>query len=183
MFAIAILSATVLQGFPVTCHPNNGESVMSTQNLKSEIDEYVNGVPFLALAYVRSDGTPVQRTLGSFVRHESTVFFCTRIDAAKVRDIESNPRVSLLFEAENQQLAAWKNVLLIGKALPVTTDSELKQATELLGARRPRFKERIEKEGLKNTRLFRFEAEEIEFLDYAKGAGHREKISVSQDHT
>jgi pyridoxamine 5'-phosphate oxidase len=183
MFAIAILSATVLQGFPVTCHPNNGESVMSTQNLKSEIDEYVNGVPFLALAYVRSDGTPVQRTLGSFVRHESTVFFSTRIDAAKVRDIESNPRVSLLFEAENQQLAAWKNVLLIGKALPVTTDSELKQATELLGARRPRFKERIEKEGLKNTRLFRFEAEEIEFLDYAKGAGHREKISVSQDHT
>ena len=156
---------------------------MSTQNLKSEIDEYVNGVPFLALAYVRSDGTPVQRTLGSFVRHESTVFFPTRIDAAKVRDIESNPRVSLLFEAENQQLAAWKNVLLIGKALPVTTDSELKQATELLGARRPRFKERIEKEGLKNTRLFRFEAEEIEFLDYAKGAGHREKISVSQDHT
>jgi len=156
---------------------------MSTQNLKSEIDEYVNGVPFLALAYVRSDGTPVQRTLGSFVRHESTVFFSTRIDAAKVRDIESNPRVSLLFEAENQQLAAWKNVLLIGKALPVTTDSELKQATELLGARRPRFKERIEKEGLKNTRLFRFEAEEIEFLDYAKGAGHREKISVSQDHT
>lgn len=156
---------------------------MSTQNLKSEIDEYVNGVPFLALAYVRSDGTPVQRTLGSFVRHESTVFFSTRSDAAKVRDIESNPRVSLLFEAENQQLAAWKNVLLIGKALPVTTDSELKQATELLGARRPRFKERIEKEGLKNTRLFRFEAEEIEFLDYAKGAGHREKISVSQDHT
>jgi general stress protein 26 len=156
---------------------------MSTQNLKSEIDEYVNGVPFVALAYVRSDGTPVQRTLGSFVRHESTVFFSSRSDAAKVRDIESNPRVSLLFEAENQQLAAWKNVLLIGKALPVTTDSELKQATELLGARRPRFKERIEKEGLKNTRLFRFEAEEIEFLDYAKGTGHREKISVAQDHT
>ena len=100
-----------------------------------------------------------------------------------MREIERNPRVSLLFEAENQQLSVWKNVLLIGKALPVTTDSELKQAVELLGARRPRFKERIEKEGLKDTRLFRFEAEEIEFLDYAKGSGHRDKISLALDHT
>jgi general stress protein 26 len=156
---------------------------MSTQNPKDEIDEYIKDLPFVALAYVRADGTPVQRTLGSFVRHESSVFFSTRSDAAKVREIERNPRVSLLFEAENQQLSAWKNVLLIGKALPVTTDSELKQATELLGARRPRFKERIEKEGLKNTRLFRFETEEIEFLDYAKGTGHREKITAAQDHT
>jgi nitroimidazol reductase NimA-like FMN-containing flavoprotein (pyridoxamine 5'-phosphate oxidase superfamily) len=156
---------------------------MSTQSLRNEIDEYVKDLPFVALAYVRADGTPVQRTLGSFVRHESSVFFSTRSDAAKVREIESNPRVSLLFEAENQKLSAWKNVLLIGKALPVTTDSELKLATELLGARSPRFKERIEKEGLKNTRLFRFEAEETEFLDYAKGAGHREKISLALDHT
>jgi nitroimidazol reductase NimA-like FMN-containing flavoprotein (pyridoxamine 5'-phosphate oxidase superfamily) len=156
---------------------------MSTQNPKNEIDDYIKDLPFVALAYVRADGTPVQRTLGSFVRHESSVFFSTRSDAAKVREIEGNPRVSLLFEAENQQLSAWKNVLLIGKALPVTTDSELKLATELLGARRPRFKERIEKEGLKNTRLFRFDAEEIEFLDYAKGTGHREKISAAQDHT
>lgn len=156
---------------------------MSTQNPKNEIDEYIRDLPFVALAYVRADGTPVQRTLGSFVRHESSVFFSTRSDAAKVREIERNPRVSLLFETENQQLSAWKNVLLIGKALPVTTDSELKQAVELLGARRPRFKERIEKEGLKSTRLFRFEAEEIEFLDYAKDPGHRDKISLALDHT
>jgi len=156
---------------------------MSTASLQNEIDDYVKELPFVALAYVRADGTPVQRTLGSFVRHENSVFFSTRSDAAKVRDIESNPRASLLFEGESQKLSAWKNVLLIGKALPVTGDSELKLATELLGAHRPRFKERVEKEGLKNTRLFRFETEEIEFLDYAKGVGHREKISLVPDHT
>ena len=156
---------------------------MSTQNLKNEIDEYLKDLPFVALAYVRSDGTPVQRTLGSFVRHENSVFFSTRIDAAKVREIESNPRGSLFFEAENQQLSGWKNVLFAGKALPITGDLELKLATELLSARRPRFKEKIANEGLTNTRLFRFEAEEIEFLDYAKGAGHREKILLASDHT
>jgi len=156
---------------------------MSTQNLKNEIDEYLKDLPFVALAYVRSDGTPVQRTLGSFVRHENSVFFSTRIDAAKVREIESNPHVSLLFEAENQQLSGWKNVLFLGKASPITSDLELKLATELLSARRPRFKEKVANEGLTNTRLFRFEAEEIEFLDYAKGTGHREKILLAADHT
>lgn len=163
--------------------PEKKETEMSTQSLKNEIDDYVKELPFVTLAYVRSDGTPVQRTLGSFVRHENSLFFSTRIDAAKVGEIENNPRVSLFFEAENQQLSAWKNVLFLGRALPISSDFELKLATELLGARRPRFKERIAKEGLANTRLFRFEAEEIEFLDYAKGTGHREKISLATDHT
>jgi len=156
---------------------------MSTVSLQNEIGDYVKDLSFVVLAYVRSDGTPVQRTLGSFVRHENSVFFSTRRDAAKVRDIESNPRTSLFFEAENQQLSGWKNVLFIGKALPITGDIELKLATELLSARRPRFKEKIANEGLTNTQLFRFEAEEIEFLDYSKGTGHREKISIVPDHT
>jgi nitroimidazol reductase NimA-like FMN-containing flavoprotein (pyridoxamine 5'-phosphate oxidase superfamily) len=153
---------------------------MSKQNWKQEIDGYVKNVPFAALAYVRSDGTPVQRTLGSFARHDINLFFSTRIDAAKVKEIENNPRVSFLFEADNQQLPAWKNVLVIGKAAPVTGDSELKLATELLSARNPRFKERVSKDGLKDTQVFRLQTEEIQFLDFAKGQGHLQKISLPE---
>jgi hypothetical protein len=140
---------------------------MSKQNWKQEIDGYVKNVPFAALAYVRSDGTPVQRTLGSFARHDINLFFSTRIDA-------------FLFEADNQQLPAWKNVLFIGKAAPVTGDSELKLATELLSARNPRFKERVSKDGLKDTQVFRLQTEEIQFLDFAKGQGHLQKISLPE---
>ena len=32
---------------------------MSTQNPKNEIDEYIKDLPFVALAYVRADGTRV----------------------------------------------------------------------------------------------------------------------------
>ena len=146
----------------------------------NELDQYVNSLPFAVLAYERPDGTPIQRRFGRFAKHEQIIFFSTRIDAAKVKALESHPRVSFLFEAADQKLSEWKSVLVIGNAVPVTEGSELAVAVGALSERNPRFKERVSKEGLTNTRLFSLRAEQLELLDYSKGIGHSETVSFAK---
>ena len=153
---------------------------MSTTDQNKEFDHYVNSLPFAVLAYVRADGTPIQRRFGSFVKHEQDIFFSTRRSAAKVKEIESHPQVSFLFEAEGQKLSEWKSALVIGTAIPVTAETELKVAVHALGERNPRFKERVSKEGLENTRIFALRAAELELIDYSKGIGHTEKTSFAK---
>lgn len=154
---------------------------MSAQTWEQEIDKYLDTVRFGLLAYVRSDGTPVSRRLGSFAKDGTRILFSTRVDAAKVREIQNQPRVSFLLEAEGQKLPEWKSALFLGKASALTEGPELQRAAEILGARNPRFKERISKEGLANTRIFAIHASEVDLVDFSKGFGHSEKVSVRAD--
>jgi hypothetical protein len=154
-----------------------------SQNWKDSITPYVEGIPFGVLAYVRVDQTPIQRSFGSFVLDGADILFSTRSEAAKVRDLEQRPRVSFFLEADGQKLAEWKNILFLGQAVRVQDPDELAQGVALLGARNPRFKERIEKNGLEGTQLFRLRTEAIELIDYGKGFGFSEKITVATAET
>jgi pyridoxamine 5'-phosphate oxidase len=148
--------------------------------LKENIAPYVQGIPFGVLAYVRANGTPVQRSLGSFALEDADVYFSTREEAAKVKDLEARPQASFFLEADGQQLAQWKNILFIGKAENLTDQADLDKAVATLGARNPRFKERIEKNGLTGTRIFRLRTNAVELVDYAKGFGFSQTISISE---
>jgi pyridoxamine 5'-phosphate oxidase len=169
---VALLLAITLRG---------ENTDMATQTWEQEIDKYLDAVRFGLLAYVRGDGTPVQRRLGSFAKDGNRIFFSTRGDAAKVQEIHKQPRVSFLLEAEGQELPKWKSALILGKASVLPEGPDLKRAVEVISARNPRFKERVGKEGLANTRIFAIQATEIDITDYSKGFGHSEKINVRSD--
>lgn len=154
---------------------------MSTPAWEQEINKHLETVRFGLLAYVRGDGTPVQRRLGSFAKDGSRIFFSTRGDAAKVRELEKQTRVSFLLEAEGQTLPEWKSALILGKASLVPEGADLKRAVQVISARNPRFKERVDKDGLANTRIFAIQATEIDVTDYSKGFGHSETIFVRPD--
>lgn len=151
---------------------------MSCEQLKSEVLDYITKSEFAVLNYVREDKAPVSRAMGSFVPSGLDLYFSSRRDAAKVKEINANKKVSFFFEHDNQELSVWKNVLLIGDAELVESESELKTAVELLGARNPRFKERVAKGELQNTAIFKIKTQEIEYLDRTKGQGYVKKISL-----
>jgi general stress protein 26 len=153
---------------------------MSDQTWLHEVDEYIATIPFAVLSYVRQDGIPVQRSLGSYAKSGINVYFSTRKDAAKVSSLQHNPLVSFFFEADNQALPKWRSVLLLGKAILVTDSSELNNAVEALSSRNPRFKQRVADNGLADTAIFRVESQEIEFLDYSKGLGHVQKLTLAK---
>ena len=154
-----------------------------TQNWKDSILPYTQGIPFGVLAYVRGDGTPLQRSLGSFVVHGADIFFSTRTEAAKVQDLQDRPRASFFLEAAGQQVAEWKNILFLGRTEKVQDPSGQAEGIALLSARNPRFKERIEKNGLEGTTIFRLRTDAIEFIDYARGFGFSQKIAIAEKET
>jgi general stress protein 26 len=153
---------------------------MPLEQRKSEISDYVNATRFATLAYVREDGSPVQRSFGSFALAGYDVIFSTRKAAAKVRDIVTNNKVSFFFEHESQELANWRNALFVGEAHKIEEPRELDWAVGILSERNPRFKERIEKGELPNIQLFKLKTRDIEYIDYGKGAGHVEKFTLSK---
>lgn len=151
---------------------------MSKVQLKDEVVNYVDKTRFAVLAYVRNDGTPLLRSMGSFVPDGLNLYFSTHKDAAKVKEIGDQQRISFFFEHEGQELNQWKNLLLLGDAIKVDGGDELDQAIKLLSNRNPRFKDRIDKGELPSTQIYRLNTEEIEFLDYGKGFGHVEKVTL-----
>lgn len=153
---------------------------MSQDALREEITTYIDKTRFAVLAYSRNDGTPLLRSMGSFVPSDFDLYFSTRGDALKVRAISESSRVSFFFEHENQEIGQWKNVLLIGEAVKVVEGPELDRAVALLSDRNPRFRERVAKGELPNIAILRLKTEEVEFLDYGKGLGHVRKVTLQK---
>lgn len=143
-----------------------------------EILDYIVNSKFAVLTYVRNDLAPVSRAMGSFAPDGLDLVFSTRKEAAKVREISGNKRVSFFFEHDNQSPGAWKNVLLIGDAEQVAEGAEFKKAVELLSAKSPRFRERAANGELSDTAIYKVRAKEIEYLDRTKGPGFIQKITL-----
>lgn len=142
-----------------------------SQELKDKIIEYVSQTRWATLATVRDGKIPVLRAMGSFAPDGLNIYFSTPKATAKVGEIAKNPWVTFFFQHEGQELPTFKNVALIGQAAEVTDDAGLKKAVELLSARNPRFKDRVEKGELKTTAIFKIVAKEVKFLDFSKGFG------------
>lgn len=147
----------------------------------TEIWEYILGSKYALLTYVRGDLTPVSRAMGSFASDGENLYFSTGKDTAKVQEIEKNRRVSFYFEHDNQPPEIWKSVLLIGDAEQVSAGApDYATALERLGAKSPRFRERIAKGDLDSAAIYRINTREVEYLDRSKGNGPAQKIFVKQ---
>ncbi|MDA8234441.1 MAG: pyridoxamine 5'-phosphate oxidase family protein [Clostridia bacterium] len=133
--------------------------------------EYIGQSKFVVLATTDGSGVPVVRTLASFANDNLNVYFSTGRNTAKVEQIAANPKVSLLFQHEGQELAGFQNVTLTGQAEPLQSGDELSKAIQLLSDRNPRFKERVAKGGLGDTLIFRVEPKSVKYLDFSKGVG------------
>ena len=152
---------------------------MSETENYSEIWNYILDAKYALLTYVRSDLTPVSRAMGSFAPDGANLYFSTGKDTAKVPEIEKNRRVSFYFEHDNQQPDTWRSVLLIGDADQVNADSmDYATALERLGAKSPRFRERIAKGDLASAAIYRITTREVEYLDRSKGNGPTQRIIV-----
>lgn len=137
---------------------------------ENTLPEYLNQTKYIILATV-NDNAPVLRSLGSFAVEGTTAYFSTHKNTAKVKQIESNPTVSVLFQHENQDLSSFVNVSITGEANKITAEEDLIKAVNLIGDRNPRFKERFEKGEISDNVFFRLEPREVKILDFSKGIG------------
>ena len=137
---------------------------------ENTLPEYLNQTKYIILATV-NDNTPVLRSLGSFAVEGTAVYFSTHKSTDKVKQIESNPTVSVFFQHENQELSSFVNVSITGEADKIAAEEDLAKAVNLIGARNPGFKERFEKGEISDNIFFRVDPREVKILDFSKGIG------------
>ena len=99
-----------------------------------EIRNYIYDNKSLVLSTVDEVGKPQLRHIGGYTIDGTDIFFQTRFDTDKTKEIANNNNVALLFQHEGQQ--APKNVTIYGKAEKLD-EVEAEQAANLIRERRP----------------------------------------------
>jgi nitroimidazol reductase NimA-like FMN-containing flavoprotein (pyridoxamine 5'-phosphate oxidase superfamily) len=151
---------------------NQKEEKMSFD--KEKIKSYIGNTKLLILATIDNENGqiyPALRTIGSFANDGFTIYFSTGKDSLKVKQIENNPNVAVLFQQEGQESSSFRNVTVIGKARLLNCEDALNNAIEIIGNKNPKFKERIKNSGRDKIAVFKIEPEVVKNLDFSRGHG------------
>ncbi|MEQ8155039.1 MAG: pyridoxamine 5'-phosphate oxidase family protein [Clostridiaceae bacterium] len=128
------------------------------------IEDYLNGSKTIVLATVDEESRPVVRTLGGFAAKGFVTFFATAKGSDKVKHIEKNANVSLLFQHENQEISKFLNISVKGLAEVISDEKEFEDIHKQLLNRNPRLKA-VTKE---THNIYKVSAKEITILDFSK---------------
>ncbi|TQV81364.1 pyridoxamine 5'-phosphate oxidase family protein [Exilibacterium tricleocarpae] len=146
------------------------------RQLRDQITSIITDVNDMTIATVREDGFP-QATTVSYLSEGLTVYFITPANSQKAQNIAKNNKVSLTI---NREYKSWNDIesLSMG-ALAVAVDdpAEREKIGTLL---MEKFPQAVEYEMGDNLDLvfFRVEPKVISLLDYRKGFGHTELVSL-----
>ncbi|HEY6839521.1 MAG TPA: pyridoxamine 5'-phosphate oxidase family protein [Geobacteraceae bacterium] len=133
----------------------------------ARISSYLNATRFMVLATV-ADGKPALRTMAAFAAEGIAPVFSTHKDTDKVRHIEANPYVSILFEHEKQNLRTFINMTVSGIAVRIDDKASQEHIIRLIGARNLRYQERAARGDLVEQVFYRVEPIEIKIIDFRK---------------
>jgi general stress protein 26 len=148
--------------------------------LRADIISILERAKDLTLATVRDDGYP-QATTVSYASDGFAIYFGTAEDSQKARNIARNPKVSL---SVNLPYAHWgqiRGLSLGGRAERLANSREIERAGRLLLEKFPQGVAEYVSDDLEGVALFRIRPEVISVLDYRKGFGHTELVSVPTD--
>lgn len=131
----------------------------------------------LTIATVREDGFP-QATTVSFVNDGDKIYFGTSAHSQKARNIERDGRVSLTVNPTYKNWGEIKGISIGGRAHRVTGAEELRKVFELMTDKFPQLMQYVQPQSGEDLALYRVDPEFVSILDYTKGFGHTELVTV-----
>lgn len=142
----------------------------------NQIISILNHVDDMTIATVREDGFP-QATTVSYVNEGLTIYFITTADSQKAQNIEKNDKVSLTINRPYENWDEIEGLSMSGHATPVHASKETERIGTLLSEK---FPQAAQYETAVDVELafFRVEPKVISILDYKKGFGHTELVTV-----
>jgi Pyridoxamine 5'-phosphate oxidase len=147
--------------------------------LQSKILEILANCHDMTVATVRPDGAP-QATVVSFVHDGMLIYFGCGATSQKAANIAHDPRVSV---AMTMPYAGWNEIAglsLAAQAEEVTGANELNLFLGLIDDRFPEASQ-IEVPPNVAMKVFRLRPSVISVLDYAKGFGHTDLVTVEAE--
>ena len=147
----------------------------ATQDL---IISIIDDTDDMTIATVREDGYP-QATTVSYVNDGMTIYFGTATTSQKSRNIERCRKISLTI---NRAYTTWNRIQGLsigGVARRVTDPDEQTEVGQLLLGKFPEIQDYIPfAQTTKDIAFYRIDPEVISLLDYTKGFGHTELLTL-----
>lgn len=131
----------------------------------------------LAIATVRPDGWP-QATMVSYANEDILIYFIVSRQGQKFANIESDDRVSLVVGRDPDDPMAIKALSIAARASEVRDPEQRQRAVEILLGRHPGLA-RLEPPAPDHSAVMRAYPEIVSILDYSKGFGHADLLTVS----
>lgn len=130
----------------------------------------------MAISTVRPDGWP-QTTIVGYANEGWAVYFMILRSSQKFANIAGDDRVSIAISSETSSLGDIKAVYAGAHAAEVTDAKERELAWSLLRERHPNLDD-LGPPDLTDAALMRASCKYVSTLDYSKGIGHCEALTV-----
>jgi len=130
----------------------------------------------MAISTLRGDGWP-QTTMVSYANEDILIYFIVSKASQKFANIERDDRVSLVIGRDFHDPSTIKAVSIAAKASEVRDPKQRQRAITLLLERHPGLR-KLERPDPGHSAVMRANPEIITILDYSKGFGHADLLTV-----
>lgn len=130
----------------------------------------------MAISTLRPDGWP-QATMVSYANEDILLYFIVSRQGQKFANIQRDDRVSLVIGRDFHDPSTIKAVSIAARASEVRDAKQRERAVKLLLERHPGLR-RLERPEAGHSAVIRANPEIITILDYSKGFGHADLLTV-----
>jgi nitroimidazol reductase NimA-like FMN-containing flavoprotein (pyridoxamine 5'-phosphate oxidase superfamily) len=130
----------------------------------------------MAISTMRPDGWP-QCTMVGYANEDILIYFVISRQSQKFGNIERDNRVSLVIGRDFHDPATIKALSIAARASEVTDRKQQQRAVKLLLERHPGLR-KLEAPTPEHSAVMRANPEIITILDYSKGFGHADLLTV-----
>lgn len=144
--------------------------------MKDKAIEILDGNRLMAIATLRPDGWP-HTTMVSYANEDILLYFIVSRNSQKFANIERDDRVSLVIGRDFHDPASIRAISIAARASEVRDPKQRDRAVRLLLDRHPGLR-RLERPEPGHSAVMRANPELITILDYSKGFGHADVLTV-----
>lgn len=144
--------------------------------MKGKAIDILNGNRIMAIATLRPDGWP-QATMVSYANEDILIYFIVSRQSQKLVNIERDNRVSIVIGHDFHDPATIRSVSIAARASELRDSKQRERAVKLLLDRHPGLR-RLERPDLGHSAVMRANPEIITILDYSRGFGHTDLLTV-----
>lgn len=143
--------------------------------------EILNSHRLMAISTLRPDGWP-QTTIVGYANEGLTLYFLIFRSSQKLANIRQDRRISFAVGGHSKNLSQATAVYAAAHASELTKSSERTHAWRVLVSRHPNLKD-FELPDRTEAAMIKAECKHVSVVDYRKGMGHTEDLSISHGET
>lgn len=144
--------------------------------IRQKILELLHGHRIMTVATLRRDGWPQATTVG-YVSDGLALYFLCSPQSQKAENLAHDDRVSVTIDRDTSDPMAITGLSMAAHAKAVTDADEIARVLSMLPAKYPEYKA-LPMPKPEEVRVFRLTPTVISVLDYTKGFGHAELVTL-----